>query len=184
MIAGPGIRGDRLFVLQSALTAKAYGAPDDYIARRKVFDQKLFDAVTSAPSDARALARAERLVAQAVADKIVDPAEAETLPGEATRRWERYFLAYDPAPALTRLTVPVLALNGSLDVQVPPKEDLAAIGHALKANRDATIVELPGMNHLLQDARTGAPSEYNDIEETISPVALKLISDWVSVHSK
>jgi hypothetical protein len=77
-----------------------------------------------------------------------------------------------------------LALNGSLDVQVPPKEDLAAIGHALKANRDATIVELPGMNHLLQDARTGAPSEYNDIEETISPVALKLISDWVSVHSK
>jgi len=93
MIAGPGIRGDRLFVLQSAMTAKAYGAPDDYIARRKVFDQKLFDAVTSAPSDARALARAKRLVAQAVADKVVDPAEAETLPGEASRRWERYFLA-------------------------------------------------------------------------------------------
>jgi pimeloyl-ACP methyl ester carboxylesterase len=184
MIAGPGIRGDRLFVLQSAMTAKAYGAPDDYIGRRKVFDQKLFDAVTSASSDAQALARAKTLVAQAVADKIVDPAEAETLPGEASRRWERYFLAYDPAPALKRLRVPVLALNGSLDVQVPPKEDLAAIGRALIADRDATIVELPGMNHLLQDARTGAPSEYNDIEETISPVALKLISDWVSAHSK
>jgi uncharacterized protein len=183
MIAGPCIRGDRLFVLQSAMTAKAYGAPDDYIAKRKVFDQELYGAIVSAPSDSAAIDRAKALIAQGVADKIVDRNEAETLAQDDARPWERYFLAYDPAPTLSRLTVPVLALNGSLDVQVPAKENLAAARQALKNNSNATVIELAGMNHLLQDAKTGAPSEYNDIEETMSPTALKIITDWVSLQT-
>ena len=182
MIAGPCIRGDKLFVLQSAMTAKAYGAPGDYIARRKVFDSELYSAILSAPSESAALDRAKALVAQAVADKIVDANEAETLPKDDTRPWELYFLAYDPAPTLAKLTVPVLALNGSLDVQVPAKENLAAAREALKKNPKATVMELAGMNHLLQDAKTGAPSEYNDIEESMSPTALKVITDWLSAN--
>jgi uncharacterized protein len=179
MIAGPGIRGDRLFVLQSAMTAKAYGAPDDYIAKRKIFDQELYTAILSAPSESSALDRAKMLVAHGVTDKIVDANEAETLPNDDTTPWERYFLAYDPAPTLARLTVPVLVLNGSLDVQVPAKENLAAAREALRNNTGATVIELPGMNHLLQDATTGAPNEYNNIEETMSPAALKIITDWL-----
>jgi pimeloyl-ACP methyl ester carboxylesterase len=182
MIAGPCIRGDKLFVLQSAMTAKSYGAPGNYIARRKVFDSELYSAILSAPSESVALDRAKALVAQAVADKIVDANEAETLPKDDTRPWELYFLAYDPAPTLAKLTVPVLALNGSLDVQVPAKENLAAAREALKKNPKATVMELAGMNHLLQDAKTGAPSEYNDIEESISPTALKVITDWLSAN--
>jgi hypothetical protein len=182
MIAGPCIRGDKLFVLQSAMTAKAYGAPDSYIVRRKVFDQELYSAILSAPSESVALDRAKAFVAQGVADKIVDANEAKSLPKDDTRPWERYFLAYDPAPALARLTVPVLALNGSLDVQVPAKENLAAAREALKKNPKARVMELAGMNHLLQEAKTGAPSEYNDIEETMSPTALKIITDWLSVN--
>ena len=183
MIAGPCIRGEKLFVLQSAMTAKAYGAPDDYIAKRKVFDQELYSAIVSAPSESAALDRAKALVAQGVADKIVDQNEAVTLPQDDTRPWERYFLAYDPAPTLARLTVPVLVLNGSLDVQVPAKENLAAAREALKNNPNATVTELPEMNHLLQDAKTGAPSEYNDIEETMSPAALHIITDWLSIRA-
>ena len=183
MIAGPCIRGDRLFVLQSAMTAKAYGAPEDYIARRKVFDQELYDAIVSAPSEADALTKAKALVAKGVEEKIVDPNEAETLAQEASRAWERYFLAYDPAPTLARLTVPVLVLNGSLDVQVPAKENLAAAREALKNNAHAKVLELPGLNHLLQDAKTGAPNEYNDIEETMSPEALKIITEWVKAQT-
>jgi dipeptidyl aminopeptidase/acylaminoacyl peptidase len=180
MIAGPTIRGDHLFVQQSAMTAKAYGAPDDYIARRKAFDQTLYDAIIAAPSDAVALEQAKTLVAHGVADRIVDANEAETLAQDATRAWERYFLAYDPAPTLARVTVPVLAVNGSLDVQVPAKENLFAARAALKGHSNATVVELPGLNHLLQDAKTGAPNEYADIEETMSPAALTLITDWVA----
>jgi uncharacterized protein len=74
-------------------------------------------------------------------------------------------------------------INGSLDVQVPAKENLAAAREALKNNPNATVMELPGMNHLLQDAKSGAPSEYKDIEETMSPTALRMITDWVSTHT-
>ncbi len=183
MIAGPCIRGDRLFVLQSAITAKAYGAPDDYIAKRKVFDRGLYRAILQAPSQSAALDRARVLVARGVADKILDANEAQTLAGSATTSWERYFLAYDPAPTLARLTVPVLVLNGSLDVQVPAREDLDAAREALRGNPNATVMELPGMNHLLQDARTGAPSEYNDIEETMSPRALEIITSWLRANA-
>ena len=94
MIAGPCIRGDKLFVLQSAMTAKAYGAPDDYIARRKAFDQELYSAIVAAPSESTALERARALVARGVADRIIDANEAETLPKDDTTPWERYFLAY------------------------------------------------------------------------------------------
>lgn len=183
MIAGPTIRGDKLFVLQSAMTAKTYGAPDGYIAKRKIFDQELYHAIISAPSDLVALDRAKAIVAQGVADNVVDANEAKTLAEDDTRPWERYFLAYDPARTLTSLKVPVLALNGSLDVQVPAKEDLAAAREALKGNPNATVIELPGMNHLLQDARTGSPNEYNEIEETMSPAALKIITDWVRMQT-
>lgn len=179
MIAGPAVRGDRLFTLQSAMTSKVYGAPQAYISKREVFDQELFSAIISAPSDAAALVRARAIVAQGVADKLVDADEAQTLATDTARRWERYFLAYDPAPTLARLTVPVLALYGSLDVQVPAKQNSEAAREALRNNPNGTVMELPGMNHLLQDARTGAPSEYNDIEETMSPTALKVISDWL-----
>jgi fermentation-respiration switch protein FrsA (DUF1100 family) len=95
--------------------------------------------------------------------------------------WFRYFLTYDPIPTLTKVKCPVLAINGQKDLQVPPKENLAAIEEALKAggNTSYTIKELSGLNHLFQTAETGSLSEYAKIEETISPTALKIMSDWI-----
>ncbi len=184
IIAGPALRGDRLFVLQSALTARAYGAPEDYVSRRKVFDEKLYAAVTTAPTPGEALARARTITGQGLAEKLIDPQEAASLPADTTNPWMRYFLAYDPAPTLRRLTTPILALDGSLDLQVPARENLAVLREALKNNKDATVLELPGLNHLLQDATTGSPAEYDGIEETMAPAALKIITDWVAAHSK
>ncbi len=184
MIAGPTIRGDKLFVLQSAVTAKDYGAPDDYIAKRKIFDQQLFDAVRAASSDVAAIDGANAVVAKGLAEKLIDAKEAESLPRDVSSHWERHFLSYDPAPTLAKIAVPILVLNGSLDAQVPAPENLASARVALKSNPKATIVELPGLNHLLQHAKTGGPNEYNDIEETISPAALKLITDWATQFAR
>lgn len=79
------------------------------------------------------------------------------------------------------MTCPVLVLNGERDLQVPPAQNLPAIQKALGVgrNRNFEIVELPGLNHLFQDAKTGAVSEYAEIEETISPAAMDRISSWV-----
>ena len=59
------------------------------------------------------------------------------------------------------------------------RENLAGISAALAGHRDVTVRELPGLNHLFQTARTGAPGEYADIEETFSPAALDIIADWI-----
>ncbi|HEY9721739.1 MAG TPA: hypothetical protein V6D47_06975, partial [Oscillatoriaceae cyanobacterium] len=74
---------------------------------------------------------------------------------------------------------------GSKDLQVDPGENLAAIACALKAggNRDFTTRELPNLNHLFQTCRTGLPSEYETIEQTMAPIALTTIADWVVAHS-
>jgi fermentation-respiration switch protein FrsA (DUF1100 family) len=85
-----------------------------------------------------------------------------------------------------KTTCPVLAIGGAKDLQVPAKENLAAIESALRAggNKDFKTVELPNLNHLLQTSTTGSPSEYSAIEETISPSALNLISDWILQHTR
>jgi pimeloyl-ACP methyl ester carboxylesterase len=160
------------------MTAKAYGAPDDYIARRRVFDQKLYDAILAAPSAVAARKVADGIVAEGVQQKLVDQNEAESLASGDTTVWYRSFLAYDPAPALTRLDVPVLAIYGSLDTQVPAIDNSLVAIAALKDNPRALVAVLPGKNHLLQTAKTGGPNEYNDIEETMSATALHLIADW------
>ena len=94
--------------------------------------------------------------------------------------WFQYFFKYDPIPNWQRMRAPLLALNGSLDLQVPAADNLAAIRAATRNNPDATIVELPGLNHLFQHAATGSVGEYRDIEETFAPEALELISEWIS----
>ena len=88
---------------------------------------------------------------------------------------------YDPRPTLQKVKCPVLAINGEKDLQVPPKENLAAIEQALKAggNSDFTLKELPDLNHLFQHAETGSLTEYSKIEETFAPEALQIIGDWI-----
>ena len=105
---------------------------------------------------------------------------------QALSPWMRYFLAFDPYPALAATKAPVLALNGDLDVQVDAEQNLTAIANALQegGNRNVTVHRLPGHNHLFQRARTGLVSEYTTIEETISPEVLNLIRDWILTISR
>ena len=98
---------------------------------------------------------------------------------QITSPWFRYFLTYDPAIALGKVTCPVLAINGSLDKQVLPDQNLPPIRKALAGNPHAEVDELPGLNHLFQTAKTGSPSEYAQNEETLSPVALDKMATWI-----
>jgi fermentation-respiration switch protein FrsA (DUF1100 family) len=96
----------------------------------------------------------------------------------------RFSLTYSSVPALEKVRCPVLALNGAKDLQVPAKENLRAIARALAAagNTDFDIREMPGLNHLFQRCRTGLPSEYAKLEETMSPEVQQLVGDWVLQH--
>ena len=98
--------------------------------------------------------------------------------------WMQFFIKYDPAPTLSKVKCPVLALNGSKDLQVPADENLSAIRNALTrgVNKRFTIKELPGLNHLFQECHTGLPDEYGEIEETFSPLALADILSWIKLQ--
>src|ERR1035438_9766620 len=113
--------------------------------------------------------------------KGVPEAQFGTIFKQLTSPWYRYFLTYDPAPALRKVICPVLALNGEKDTQVPPKLNLPAIRKALEdgGNKNFEVDELPGLNHLFQHAKTGGFSEYAQIEETFAPEALEKIASWI-----
>jgi len=100
--------------------------------------------------------------------------------------WWKFFITYDPATDLSKVACPVLAINGANDTQVNAKDNLDAIKTILtkSGNKDFEVKELPGLNHLLQDATTGDVSEYEKIEETMSPQALNIISTWIKLHTK
>lgn len=104
----------------------------------------------------------------------------------ALRPWSRFFYNHDPADELEKITIPVLSLFGSRDVQVPPEMNHPPIRKALEeaGNQDFTIKELPGLNHMFQESETGSMMEYAEIEQTFSPVALREISEWIKAHAE
>jgi fermentation-respiration switch protein FrsA (DUF1100 family) len=100
--------------------------------------------------------------------------------------WFRNMSIYDPRPVLRAVKCPVLAVNGEKDLQVSAKLNLTGIAAALNegGNNDVQIVELPGLNHLFQTCKSGLPTEYGEIQETFSPIALKVIGDWIRQRRK
>jgi len=92
-----------------------------------------------------------------------------------------FFVIADPSVALSTLRISLLAMNGTNDMQVPAGENLKAIGLALDAagNKNYSLLELEGLNHLFQHAVTGLPNEYAAISETFAPEALSALGDWI-----
>ena len=183
LMAGPGMRIGRLLNLQNARIAEASGVPEDQIAKKSAFFNKLYADLSADKSGTRALSIAKADIAQGVQDHVIRPENAESLARQVTSPWARQAFNYDPIPTLRALRTSVLVLNGSRDLFVPPEDNLGAIKEALKGNPDATIVELPNINHMFQTAKIGTPAESAGIEETMAPVALKVITDWVVAHS-
>jgi pimeloyl-ACP methyl ester carboxylesterase len=191
LMAGTGLTGEEILYLQAALIAKAGGATDAAVAQNRAVQEAMFKVLKEEKDNAAAEKRmlddfAKRREAASEAEKKDFNEQAfQAQVRQVATPWFRYFLTFDPRPALRKVKCPVLAVNGEKDLQVPPDENLKEIEAALKAagNRDVTIAKLSGLNHLFQTCKTGAPSEYAQIEETTSPVALKTISDWIAKHT-
>ena len=187
LMAGPGVPGAELLWKQNERIFDAAGIAGERKQNLLILLNRLFTILTSED-----MAEDERR--QGV-DEIVrkqleingtppaqqDEAQVRALVEQSLTPWMRYFLTFDPRPALEKIRVPVLALNGELDVQVDADQNLTAIAAALNKgeNQDVTVHRLPEHNHLFQHARTGLMNEYGAIEETLSPKVLDLIRDWV-----
>jgi pimeloyl-ACP methyl ester carboxylesterase len=186
MMAGTGVSGSETSLAQGAALLRAAGAPEAAIARNQAIERQVLD-IVKGENDPKV--REQKLQAMAAQLSAQAPAKAAAMANQfkmAASSWYHFFAMYDPASALAKLTCPVLALDGELDVQVDPSINLPAIIKALEAggNKDYEIVKFPKLNHLFQTAKTGLPAEYATIEETIAPVALETISDWILRHTR
>lgn len=98
--------------------------------------------------------------------------------------WYRHMIMLEPAADIRRITVPVLALNGDRDVMVNADANLEAFRVNLAANADHTERKMPGLNHMLQHCQTCTQQEYTQLDETISPEVLTIVSDWIIQHAR
>lgn len=176
MLAGAGVPGDQLLVEQVRLLSEVLGATHDK-ALKDAAEEREFLTMVKGERDPAVL---DQKLREMLAGKVPEP-QLSLQVKQVTSPWFMYFIEYDPATALHKVTCPVLVLNGEKDLQVPPQQNLPAIRKALEeaGNKHFETDELPGLNHLFQTARTGAPSEYAEIEETMSPVALDKVAGWI-----
>ncbi len=181
LLASTGVNGRELLVMQAKAINRAAGLNEAVVEQRSAVQTRLLDVVATAEDDSVAALQAREILAEAGLTGEAADGQVRAL----LTPWMRYFLVYDPLPELRVLSIPVLALNGEKDTQVPAIENLGPVEVALRegGNTDVTAEVLPGLNHLLQTAETGSPTEYAGIEETMSPAALEIIGDWVAKRS-
>ncbi|MCX5925195.1 MAG: alpha/beta fold hydrolase [Candidatus Dependentiae bacterium] len=189
LLAAPGVNGEEIACEQQALMQRAAGVAEEAIARSCALQKRLF---TILKADISPEVRDQQLRQELLQDLASLPetqqkshdenmAKVEAIIKGSITNWVRYFISYEPTVALKQVKIPVLVVMGECDLQVSPKQNTPAIMQALKesGNHDYTIVELPQLNHLLQTCKTGAVAEYAIIEETIAPIALDTMCQWI-----
>ena len=186
LLAGPGVPGAELLRKQNERIFEVMGIAGARKQSLLTLLDRLFTTLTADMAKEARRQAVDEIVRKQFEINGVPPAQQdETLVQAAVEQalnpWMRYFLTFDPRPALEKIRVPVLALNGELDLQVDAEQNLTAIAAALHkgGNRNVNVHGLSKHNHLFQRAKTGLVNEYALIEETISPEVLNLIRDWV-----
>lgn len=194
MLAGPAVNGEELLYAQEAALSRARGVSESMIEASRRISQRMYGILKSEPDDSTAqrLLRAEITKAEAelasAQQNAVDSVVSRTWTNQATNqlqllttRWFRQLLVHDPAPELKKVRVPVLALYGERDLQVPPAQSALVLEKLLRGSKtkDYTVEVLPGLNHLFQHATSGQIDEYVRSEETFAPEALEKISTWI-----
>ncbi len=186
LMAGPGVPGAELLRKQNERIFDGMGMAGERKQNLLTLLDQLFTTLTSDMAEDEKRQRVDEIARQQFEINGIpaaqhDETQVQAAVDQALNPWMRYFLTFDPRPALAAIKVPVLALNGELDVQVDVEQNLTAIATALETggNQNITIHRLPNHNHLFQRAKTGLVNEYATIEETISPEVLDLIRDWI-----
>jgi hypothetical protein len=187
MLAGPAVPGDELITLQLERIFRAAGVDDDKVQQIRAAQGELLAAIRAESGEEPVRAKLRELIRLQLEATSGTAPDEETLAATLEQNadiaspWFRFFLGHDPRPTLRKVDVPVLALFGELDLQVPADQNLPEARKALaeSGSGDVTVESLPGLNHLFQPAQTGSPDEYYGIEETFSPIALRKITEWI-----
>lgn len=191
LLAAPAVSPIELLMAQAR--AMLQGAGEPLVEEQLALTRRTFELIRAEPDDARAVAAVRAAMREwlgtlpegaaasfrARADGEAYRAEMERTLRIQTTPWFRGLLAHEPV-ALESVRVPVLALFGERDLQVPPAQSAPRLREAWAAHSDAEVHVLPELNHFFQHSLTGLPSEYAQIEETFAPQALEMIGSWIT----
>ena len=183
MIATPGLPGIEYNYQYEEYTSRALGLSEEKIIEKLLFQEKVFNIILMEKDKRIARYKLKKIYKEKYPDLPEDRVDKGI--ARLLSPWFLFNLTYDPGSTLKSITCPVLAIFGEKDVQVPPEGNVKAMKSALSDStvEDYLIKILPKHNHFMQIAKTGSPLEYVTIEETISPIALESISNWVLSHS-
>lgn len=188
LMAACGVNGEEMMCAWSASIEKDKGSTEESIEKDRKYKKELFAVLKNEKNFEIAAKQLRKIIINHTISKEnkdeLSSFELEAIDAEVNylnTHWFRYFLTYEPALVLRKIQIPVLALHGELDKQILSKQNLPVISQALEeaGNENYKALELPKLNHIFQTCQTGSFTEYSKIEETISPVALGLIADWI-----
>jgi uncharacterized protein len=189
LMAGTGVRGNELLLMQQEAIGRVSGLTEDELKLMHDANSKQFDIIVNTPETDSIRPQLVAYLKQYFIDYpeaqrpegLTDDQYIEMSIAQLSTPWMINFMRYDPTIDLAKVKCPVLAINGSKDLQVPPKVNLESIEKAVKSggNNDVTVKELPGLNHLFQECETGSPMEYTQIQQTISPTAMDEMLKWI-----
>lgn len=200
LLAAPGEKIIDLMTHQNEAILQTAGVPKQFIGSYLALYKPLAIALTSSTSESAAKAAANHIVndwlkktpkeavfsTTGIRDKKSQEAFIGAFQKGIGTPWFTYFLRYDPAAYVKKISASVLALNGSRDLQVLAGPNLAGL-HALLQKSKAKqfdVLELNGLNHLFQQCTQCTVAEYGQLEETIAPKVLETIGTWLEKNVK
>ncbi|GAB3008486.1 alpha/beta fold hydrolase [Niabella terrae] len=180
LLAGPGVRGAELLETQMAALNRAAGMSEDAVAV-SVAQTKKRNALILQYQDADLENKLRTTLQQQLHIDSADDSRLDQQIKVLTSPWYQYFIRFNPQDYLSKLQLPVLALNGSLDLQVTADENLAGIRSSLEraGNKHFETRKLEGLNHLFQQAKTGTIAEYASLDQSFAPEVLELMRQWI-----
>jgi uncharacterized protein len=189
MMAGPGVNGTMILKNQVKKINLAAGVKPDEMAKIVFLQGLILEAVNQTEDGVPDVNEILETMITKFPDleKNRDDLNAEITAAikRISSPWMRFFVAYEPAPALEKLRCRVLAINGTKDTQVDLDLNFSAIRSAFQKAKKTNfeLVEFADLNHLFQTCQTGGIGEYQLIEQTIAPEVLKKMTAWVQSAS-
>ncbi|GAA3952805.1 alpha/beta hydrolase family protein [Hymenobacter algoricola] len=179
-LAGYGMTGRDVLQRQQVEIMRLIGANPAQVDAALKMDDRLVAVVRQTPDDALARAKVGVLLRQSNAN--IDPAMARARAVQLTSPWYRYFIDFDPQRNMAGIKCPILAMNGTADLQVTANKNLTALHKGLRTsgNRRVTVQKLNGVNHLFQSDPSEWPVFEGEQKASFSPEALKVMHGWIA----